>query len=384
MKSLGPTACADMLNKRDGTNVWTPEMANKAFEDTINELKKAIPKPAPKASDLSMLEVQGSEGAEGVRLAPGATVVLSACNTGRGEIKAEGVVGIARGFLLANASAAVVSLWSVDDGSTAALMRIKYTHLAEGCTVPQALRLAMLRLARPRDSLIAEDVADGLEEEWKRPMHWAGFLVVGAATRLPSPGGVLGGGGASGVAAEAESVVAAKPFEKWGVNEVYKLVKSIGIGFAEAAEVIKENSVDGKTSISAGFDQYLTMGIAQGGLGLRPMQKMRLKTEIEQFSSPEGVRGGGASGVPAEAESVVAVKLFEKLDVNEVYGLVKSIGYAEAADAIKENSVDGKTLISAGFDQYLTMGIADGGLGLKSMQNLKAEIEQFRKASHSV
>jgi hypothetical protein len=35
------------------------------------------------------------------------------------------------------------------------------------------------------EALLAEDVADGLEEEWKRPMHWAGFLVVGAATRLP-------------------------------------------------------------------------------------------------------------------------------------------------------------------------------------------------------
>ena len=162
-------------------------------------------------ADLSMLEVQGSEGAQGVRLAPGATVVLSACNTGRGEIKAEGVVGLARGFLLANASAAVVSLWSVDDGSTAALMRIKYSHLAEGCTVAQALRLAMLRLARrpPQklgqkqtrdradgaapaalsdDSETSEASQDGhcdeLEEAWKQPYHWAAFLVVGATTSL--------------------------------------------------------------------------------------------------------------------------------------------------------------------------------------------------------
>jgi len=94
--------------------------------------------------DLSMLEVQGSDEAadkrERVRLAEGATVVLSACNTGRGDILAEGVVGLARGFLLAGAAAAVVSLWSVDDGSTAALMEQMYRHLVEGCTVPQALR----------------------------------------------------------------------------------------------------------------------------------------------------------------------------------------------------------------------------------------------------
>jgi CHAT domain-containing protein len=153
-------------------------------------------------SDLTMHEVQGSEGAQGVRLAQGATVVLSACNTGRGEIKAEGVVGLARGFLLANASATVVSLWSVDDGSTAALMSIKYAHLAQGCTVPQALRLAMLRLARrpphkqSRDRAAGARVCDdseseasqggsqALEEAWKQPIHWAAFLVVGATTSL--------------------------------------------------------------------------------------------------------------------------------------------------------------------------------------------------------
>jgi CHAT domain-containing protein len=139
-----------------------------------------------------MLEVQGSDEAadkrERVRLAEGATVVLSACNTGRGDILAEGVLGLSRGFLLAGAAAAVVSLWSVDDGSTAALMEQMYRHLVEGCTVPQALRLAMLRLAgRPAlDQPVSEqDVADGLQEAWKRPMHWAGFLVMGASTRLP-------------------------------------------------------------------------------------------------------------------------------------------------------------------------------------------------------
>ena len=46
------------------------------------------------ASELSMHEVQGSEQEQGVRLAQGATVVLSACNTGRGDIKAEGVVWV--------------------------------------------------------------------------------------------------------------------------------------------------------------------------------------------------------------------------------------------------------------------------------------------------
>jgi hypothetical protein len=65
--------------------------------------------PSPENGDLSMEEVQGT----GVRLGKGSTVVLSACNSGRGEIKAEGVVGLARSFLWAGAAATVVSLWKV-------------------------------------------------------------------------------------------------------------------------------------------------------------------------------------------------------------------------------------------------------------------------------
>ena len=94
--------------------------------------------------NLSRLEVQDSDEAtdksEGVRLGDGATAVLGACNTARGKIRAEGVVGMARGFHLAGAAAVVVSLWSVDGGSTAALMQQMYQHLVERLTVPQALR----------------------------------------------------------------------------------------------------------------------------------------------------------------------------------------------------------------------------------------------------
>ena len=68
---------------------------------------------------------------------------------------------LSRGFLLANASATVVSLWSVDDRGTAALMSIKYKHLAQGCTVPQALRLAMLWLARRPRHIQNRDRAAG-------------------------------------------------------------------------------------------------------------------------------------------------------------------------------------------------------------------------------
>lgn len=89
--------------------------------------------------DLSIEEVPGSMSQEGVKIGNGATAVLSACNTGRGKIKAEGFVGLARGFLAAGASATVVTLWSVDDGSTEALMKHFYKHLVSGVIVARAL-----------------------------------------------------------------------------------------------------------------------------------------------------------------------------------------------------------------------------------------------------
>ena len=124
-------------------------------------------------ADLTMDEVQGS-----VRMGVGSTVVLSACNSGRGNIRAEGVMGLSRGFLFAGAAATVVSLWSVDDGSTAALMKEMYKHLEVGRTTAQALRRAMLHLLNgPAES--------GRDSRWRRPLYWAAFLVVGANTRLP-------------------------------------------------------------------------------------------------------------------------------------------------------------------------------------------------------
>lgn len=73
-----------------------------------------------KESDLSMQEIQGRQGVAGIQLCNRATVVLNACNTGRGDIRAEGVVGLARGFLFTNALATVVFLWSVSSLSLCA------------------------------------------------------------------------------------------------------------------------------------------------------------------------------------------------------------------------------------------------------------------------
>ena len=92
-------------------------------------------------------------------------VVLSCCHSGRGEIKAEGVVGIARAFMGAGARSVVVSLWAIDDEATLEFMKCFYQHLAEGKPASESLNLAMKSL---RES-----------DEFRDVKYWAPFLLIG-------------------------------------------------------------------------------------------------------------------------------------------------------------------------------------------------------------
>jgi CHAT domain-containing protein len=94
-------------------------------------------------------------------------VVLSACQTGLGQnIQGEGMVGLTRGFMYAGAKRVVVSLWSVDDEGTAALMSSFYQKmLQKGLTPAAALRAAQLEMWK--------------QEKWNSPYYWAAFTLQG-------------------------------------------------------------------------------------------------------------------------------------------------------------------------------------------------------------
>ena len=92
-------------------------------------------------------------------------VVLSCCHSGRGEIKAEGVVGIARAFLGAGARSVLVSLWAIDDEATLEFMKSFYFHLAEGESASESLNRAMKCL---RES-----------DEFSEVKYWAPFVLIG-------------------------------------------------------------------------------------------------------------------------------------------------------------------------------------------------------------
>ena len=101
-------------------------------------------------------------------------VVLSCCHSARGEIKAEGVVGIARAFLGAGARSVLVSLWAIDDKATLEFMKNFYQHLVAGKSASEALNRAMNCM---RESTEFSDVT-----------HWAPFVLIGDDVTLEFDG----------------------------------------------------------------------------------------------------------------------------------------------------------------------------------------------------
>ncbi len=92
--------------------------------------------------------------------------VLSACDTGRGDITGDGVVGLSRALIIAGVPSIVVSLWSVPDAPTAELMVEFYRNFQERkLDKAQALRQAMLKIAKTHPD----------------PVDWAAFTLIGEA-----------------------------------------------------------------------------------------------------------------------------------------------------------------------------------------------------------
>ncbi len=70
-------------------------------------------------------------------------VVLSCCHSGRGQIRTEGVVGIARAFLGSGARSVLVALWALEDSATEQFMSRFYEHLVGGESASESLHEAM-------------------------------------------------------------------------------------------------------------------------------------------------------------------------------------------------------------------------------------------------
>jgi CHAT domain-containing protein len=101
-------------------------------------------------------------------------VVLSACETGLGQIKkGEGIIGLTRALLYAGAKNLMVSLWPVSDESTSDLMIDFYKNLLseKSARLSNSVRFAPL-LQQAKLKMISE-------EKFARPYFWSPFILIG-------------------------------------------------------------------------------------------------------------------------------------------------------------------------------------------------------------
>jgi CHAT domain-containing protein len=98
-------------------------------------------------------------------------VVLSACDTGVGEVKnGDGVHGLRRALVLAGAETQMMSLWAVSDRATRELMVSYYRKLLEGEGRGEALRQVQLEMRK--------------RVHWRHPFYWASFIQSGEWANL--------------------------------------------------------------------------------------------------------------------------------------------------------------------------------------------------------
>ncbi len=117
-------------------------------------------------------------------------VVLSACETGLGDVKrGEGVYGLRRALVLAGSESQVMSLWKVSDAGTRDLMIAYYSRLQKGEARTEALRAVQVAMlegkltsatsgqGRRRETVDVggKDVA----KNYRHPYYWAAFIQSG-------------------------------------------------------------------------------------------------------------------------------------------------------------------------------------------------------------
>jgi CHAT domain-containing protein/Tfp pilus assembly protein PilF len=109
--------------------------------------------------------------ASGLNLWGTKLVVLSACDTGVGEVRTgEGVYGLRRAFTLAGAESLVMSLWPISDYTTRTLMTSYYQNLKAGMGRGEALRQVQLDMLKKNPKL--------------HPFYWANFIQAGEWANL--------------------------------------------------------------------------------------------------------------------------------------------------------------------------------------------------------
>ena len=131
-----------------GKMLWTSDSIPEGVDDGLLT-----------AQEISRLDLRGCD-----------LAVLSACETGLGDISSEGVMGLQRGFKKAGVQSIVMSLWKVADRPTQEFMTEFYRHLTAG----EGKRTSFLAAQR----FLKEKYPTNLPQDEARPPYWASFILL--------------------------------------------------------------------------------------------------------------------------------------------------------------------------------------------------------------
>ena len=123
-----------------GNRAWRGEQLPDNIEDGVLT-----------AQEITSLDLRGAD-----------LVVLSACETGLGDVSGEGVFGLQRAFKKAGAQTLVMSLWKVSDEATELMMSELYAHLLSG--------------ASKREAFLKAQAA--VRKKYSEPYYWAAFIML--------------------------------------------------------------------------------------------------------------------------------------------------------------------------------------------------------------
>ena len=155
---------ADYFSKREHPAHYTPTIdplnrcgllfagANTALSGHSADLPEGVQDGILTAKEISLLDLRDAD-----------LVVLSACETGKGEITGDGVFGLQRAFKQAGAQTIVMSLWPVNDAATQLLMTEFYRYWI---TNHQSKRDAF------------RNAQNTVRSQYEEPVYWAGFVML--------------------------------------------------------------------------------------------------------------------------------------------------------------------------------------------------------------
>lgn len=126
--------------------------ANTALQGNSAELPEGVQDGILTAKEISLLDLRDAD-----------LVVLSACETGTGEITGDGVFGLQRAFKQAGAQTLIMSLWKVDDAATQLMMTEFYKNWL---TLRQSKREAF------------RNAQNTVRAQYSDPYYWAGFIML--------------------------------------------------------------------------------------------------------------------------------------------------------------------------------------------------------------